>query len=282
MVSDTATASDAEAAPPPATTPRPRHPGPPWGLIVGLVVALAITLWAANGINFTLRPLFEGIHSGQQAILTAFLDPEWSHLNRIWGRWFETLSIAVLSTLVGCLLGLVGALLASKVSSPNAATYMVAKQLLSVIRSLPDLAYALLFVVAVGTGPLAGLMALIFFNLGIIAKLTSETIDAVDPGPVEAADAVGADRIERARVAIVPQVLPNYLSYCLYVFELNVRASVVLGFVGAGGIGKEIQIQYGQGTWNDGYAKLSAIVIAVFVVVLVLDAISRYLRRRLT
>jgi phosphonate transport system permease protein len=259
---------------------RPSRPGPSWPLIGGLIVAAAITVWAADGINFTVRPLWEDLDRGRE-ILRAFLDPEWAHLDRIWDRWLETLSIAVVATLVGCLFGLVGALLASKVSSPNAPTYWVAKQVLSVIRSLPDVAYALLFVVAVGTGPLAGVLALVFFNLGIIAKLTSETIDATDPGPVEAADAVGAGRIERARAAIVPQVLPNYLSYCLYVFELNVRASVILGYVGAGGIGQEIRYLLGLGSWNNGYGKLSAVIIAVFVVVLALDTLSRYLRRRL-
>jgi phosphonate transport system permease protein len=169
------------------------------------------------------------------------------------------------------------ALLASKVSAPNRATYVVAKQVLSVVRALPDVAYGLLFVAAVGTGALAGILALIFFNLGIAAKLTSETVDAIDPGPVEATDAVGAGIIERARVAIVPQVLPSYISYCLYVFELNIRASVIIGLVGGGGIGNVIRVELSR--FN--YGRLSALILALFVVVFALDALSRALRRRL-
>ncbi|CAN5192269.1 MAG: phosphonate ABC transporter, permease protein PhnE [Nocardioides sp.] len=257
-------------------TERPSKPGPNWPLWAGLSVALVITFWSARSIEFTLDPLIYDYDRGRP-VLEGFLDPDWAYLDRVVEPFLETFSIAVLASLVGCSLALVMALLASKVSAPNHATYWITKQTLSVIRSLPDVAYGLFFVAAVGTGPLAGILALILFNLGIAAKLTSETIDAIDPGPLEATDAVGAGVIERARVAIVPQVLPSYVSYCLYVFELNIRASVIIGLVGGGGIGSVISVELSR--FN--FGRLSALIIVLFVVVFALDAGSRALRRRL-
>jgi phosphonate transport system permease protein len=127
------------------------------------------------------------------------------------------------------------------------------------------------------TGALPGILALFVFNIGVVAKLTSETVDGVDPGPIEAADAAGATRVQRAWSAVVPQILPGYLSYSLYVFELNLRASIVLGYVGAGGIGNIIRVTVTRFEWE----RAGAVIAAVFVIVVVLDRISIAMRRRL-
>lgn len=258
--------------------PRPR-PNP--ALWLGLVGTLAVTVWAAAGIEFTLRPLFEDLTAGAE-VLQPFFHPDWDYLanDRVIAAWWQTLSIAILASLFGCGLALLVALLASQVTTPNRPVYWFTRQLLSVVRALPDVAYGLLFVLAVGIGPLAGILALTFFNLGICAKLTAETVDAVEQGPIEAADAAGADRLQRVRVAVLPQILPSYVSYCLYVFELNVRASVIIGLVGGGGIGAIISFQLHRSAWG-GFEKVAAILAALFVVVLVLDQVSRALRRRL-
>lgn len=258
------------------TTTRPSPPGVRWPLLGGMVVALAVTVWAAAGIEFTLAPLFTDTLRGQR-IIAQFFDPDWSYIVRVWPSWVETLSIAVVASVVGCALALGAAMLASSVTAPNTAVYQSAKAALAVVRSLPDIAYGLLFVAAVGTGALGGIMALVLFNLGIAAKLTAETIDAVDPGPLEAADASGANRIQRAARAVFPQIAPNYLSYCLYVFELNIRASVVIGLVGGGGIGNVISVELSRFR----YDRLAALVVALFVVVFAIDQLSRAIRRRL-
>jgi phosphonate transport system permease protein len=118
---------------------------------------------------------------------------------------------------------------------------------------------------------------LIFFNIGVMVKLTSETVDAIDVGPLEAANASGATRTQTAWQSIVPQILPNYLSYGLYVFELNIRASVVIGFVGGGGIGNVLNVQLAL--FN--YGNISVLIIVLFVAVFIIDRISIQLRRRL-
>ncbi len=130
---------------------------------------------------------------------------------------------------------------------------------------------------AIGIGALPGIMALIFFNVGVVAKLLRETVDGVDTGPKEAVDAGGSSRTQMVRWAVLPQVLPNYVAFSLYAFELNVRASTVLGFVGAGGIGFLIRVQYGFNRWEN----VSVIIIEIFLIVILIELVSTRLRRRL-
>ncbi len=162
-------------------------------------------------------------------------------------------------------------------TSPNSATLTITRGILSVVRAIPDFLYALIFVAAVGIGPLPGIAALVLFNIGVVAKLLSETVDAVDTGPIEAVDAGGSSRTQMVRWAVLPQVLPNYVAFSLYAFELNVRASTVIGVVGAGGIGTLLFTQYRFFQWSN----VSVIVIELFVIVFVIELISIRLRRRL-
>lgn len=264
------------SASPSARAGRPAKPGRRWTLWAGLAVVIVITVWSAYGIDFTLSPLFTDAGRGAE-ILGRLADPNWSFAWRVRDAWLETLCIAVLAAAVGNGVALLVSMLVSKVTSPNRGVYHVCRQVLNVVRSLPDIAYALLFVAAVGTGALGGLLALVMFNIGINAKLTSETIDGIDPGPLEAADATGANRLQRAWTAVVPQILPNYTSYSLYVFELNLRASLVIGLAGGGGIGQVLSVQLSRFA----YENIGAIIVVFFGIVFTLDRVSVWLRRRL-
>lgn len=189
----------------------------------------------------------------------------------------ETVRIAVLSSVIGCGLALPLAFYASSLTAPNKKIYLVAKGFMNLIRTMPDLFWALVFVAAVGIGPFAGVLALIMFSLAIMAKLFSETIDDARPGPLEAAKATGSLHMPAVRTSVLPQVLPNYVAYALYVFELNIRASAVIGLVGAGGIGRVLEAQrvFYQ------YDRILAIVILIVAIVFLLERISVWLRRRL-
>ena len=261
-----------------AVSRAPKKPAPSAFTVIGLAAVVLITLWAGGGIDFTLAPLIYDLTRGEE-VLRQFV-PNWSFLTRdaVITASLTTLYMAIISATIGCAVAMVVALLASKVSAPNAAVYQVAKAVMSAVRSLPDVAYGLLFVAFVGTGALGGMAALIMFNIGVAAKLTAESIDAVDPGPIEAVEAAGGNRIQRAFTAIIPQVAPNYFSYCFYVFELNLRASLVIGVVGGGGIGQTIMTELAR--FN--YDNISAVIVLFIVVVFVLDRVSRAIRRRLT
>jgi phosphonate transport system permease protein len=272
--------STTSTASPSRTSRRPDKPPVRWTTWAGVAAFLAITAWAVfepiGGMGFTLAPLFSDLTRGVE-IIARFFDPEWSYLPRVWPQFAETFYMAVLASVTGCAVALPISLYCSKVTNQSTLLYQAWRTLLSVIRSLPDVAWALLFVAAVGTGALGGVLALFMFNIGVVAKLTSETVDGVDLGPLEAADAAGAGRVQRAWSAVVPQILPGYLSYSLYVFELNLRASIVLGLVGAGGIGQVIRVTLSRFEWE----RMGAVIVAVFVIVVILDRISIAMRRRL-
>lgn len=256
--------------------PRPQRPPVRTSTYIAIATVIGITVWAGYGIEFDITPLWTDWGRGW-FIIQEFLAPNWSFIGRTVDPFLDTLAIAVIATGFGCAIGLGMALLASRVTMANGIVYRAAKFVLSVLRSLPDVGYGLLFVALVGVGTLAGVLALIMFNIGIIAKLTSETIDAVDRGSLEAASAAGARPFQQSQYAVVPQILPHYLSYSLYVFELNIRASVVIGIVGAGGIGSTLSVEFAR--FN--YSNVSAIIVLLFIVVFAIDLLSQALRRRL-
>jgi len=246
---------------------------------LAFLVFLAITWWAASdefGIDFDVARLLTNLTRGAD-ILAEFWPPAWDFLPQTYGPMLETIQMAILAAVIGCATALPVAFLASRVSSPNRFVFVVDRGVLSVVRALPDILYALVFVAALGVGPLPGILALILFNIAVVAKLLSETVDGVDPGPIEAARAAGGGRAQTVRWAIFPQVLPNYVAYSLYAFELNIRASAVIGIVGAGGIGNTINAQ--RRFFN--YDNLSVILIEIFVLVFIVEMISIFLRRRL-
>jgi phosphonate transport system permease protein len=148
---------------------------------------------------------------------------------------------------------------------------------MGVIRSIPDLLYAVLFVAALGIGPVAGIPALAIFSAGIIAKMTSESTDNIDRGPLEAIESTGATKLPMVFFAVIPQILPLFLSYTLYVFEINIRIAAVLAYVGAGGIGLNL-ISALQ--WFD-YPEVATILIVIFVIVFFIDYVSGRFRESL-
>jgi phosphonate transport system permease protein len=265
-----------------ATAPRSARPSRPPRSLVGplaLLVFAAITWWAASdefGLNFDIPRLFTNLTRGA-GILAEFWPPDFSVLPRTVDPLLETIQMAVIASVIGCAVALPVAFLASRVTSPNIVAYIVDRSVLSVVRSLPDVLYALIFVAALSIGPLPGILALILFNISVVAKLLSETVDGVDQGPIEAARATGANRLLTVRWAVLPQVLPNYVAYSLYAFELNIRASAVLGIVGAGGIGNLINEtrRFFQ------YDKLMVVVIEILILVIIVEWISIWLRRKL-
>ena len=267
---------------------RPARPSRSLVLPIGIVAFLVIT-WASLseqlGIGLDLGGLIEDITRGGVILVSGddnparrgLLVPNVAFLPQMIEPMLETLKMAVIASALGCGVALPVAFLVSRVTAPNVPALFAGRTILSVVRAIPDILYALVFVAAVGIGPLPGIAALFLFNIGVVAKLLSETVDSVDGGPLEAARAGGANRTQTVRWAVLPQVLPNYVAYSLYTFELNVRASAVIGIVGAGGIGYVLSTQYKFFNWSN----VSVIIIVLFVMVVVIEFISISLRRRL-
>ncbi len=258
---------------------RPTKPPRSKALYAGLIGFVVITVLSVSerwGIGLDLLGIAEDLGNGRE-ILEQLLNPNWEFLPRVIDPLIETFQIAVVASFIGCGLALPISFFASRTTVPNRPTLTISRGILSVVRAIPDFLYALIFVAAIGIGALPGILALVFFDIGVVAKLLSETVDGVDDGPIEAADAGGSSRTQMVRWAVLPQVLPNYVAFSLYAFELNVRASTVLGFVGAGGIGFLLRTQYQFLQWSN----VSVIIICLFVIVFVIELISIRLRRRL-
>ena len=187
-----------------------------------------------------------------------------------------TIEIALLGTGLAAALAVpLGFLSARNVAPPT--LYYGVRTALNFFRSIDTLVYALLFVAAVGLGPFPGMLAVVAYTTTSLAKLYSETIEGIEPGPVDAIRATGATRLQVLRFGVLPQVLPLFLSYVLYRFESNVRAATVLGFVGAGGIGLYLQTYLRM----IDYPAASTVLMVTVVMVMVVDFASARIRARL-
>ncbi len=155
--------------------------------------------------------------------------------------------------------------------------YLVAKSLLNILRSIPEIVWATVFVFAVGLGPFPGVLALGVHNGGVLGKLFGEVLENVDRRPIEALQANGASRFQILIYGILPQALPQFLSYSLYRWEVNIRAAAILGLVGAGGLGQRIHIAISLFLEN----QLLTLLVAIYIVVTLVDYLSAYLRSRI-
>jgi len=266
----------AQASPGPGTSTRPQKPQRSRLVPIGLLAALILTVWSYFTVGLDLGSMLEDI-AGGAGIIGEVLDINWAFFDRTIEPLIETIQIAIIATIVGCAIALPLSFIASRVTTPNAWAMRLDRWTLNVIRALPDLLYAMIFVAALSIGVTAGILALIFFNIGVMAKLLSETVDAVDTGPMEAAQASGATHWQTIRATVFPQVTPNYVSFALYIFELNIRASTVIGLVGAGGIGFLLTVQMDMFR----YGNIGLIILEIFVLVLLIELASNALRRRL-
>ncbi|MEM8962988.1 MAG: phosphonate ABC transporter, permease protein PhnE [Acidobacteriota bacterium] len=244
------------------------------GAIVGVVTAM--TVWAVVGIGFDLGVLMRNLAAANRLIDDSF-PPEWSFLPQLWGPFIETVQIAIIGTIVGGLVAVPVAILAARPIAPKRWINFIDRNFMNVLRTMPDLFWAMLFASAVGFGPLAGALALSVFTVAVVSKLFSESIESIDLGLLEAVRSTGGNWFETVKLSVLPQVLAHYVSYVLYAFELNIRSSMVLGLVGAGGIGMVLEEQ--RTTFQ--YQRVTLIILAIFVVVLLIERTAELARRRL-
>ncbi|MCJ2064478.1 phosphonate ABC transporter, permease protein PhnE [Methylobacterium sp. J-088] len=189
----------------------------------------------------------------------------------------ETLLMAYLGTLLGGLAGFVLSFAASANLMRSRVLRLLTTRFLEVCRTVPDIVFALIFVIAFGLGPMVGVLAIAIHTTGALGKLFSEVVENIDMRPVEGLSAAGATWVETVRFAVLPQVLSNFASYGLLRFEINVRGAAVLGFVGAGGIGQEFL----GAIRNFYYADVSAILVLIILTVFCIDLVTEQVRHRL-
>ena len=190
---------------------------------------------------------------------------------------FETFNMALLATIIGSTLALFLSFLAAKNTSPNSLVFFTIRRILEFFRGVPEIIFAILFVWVLGIGPLAGIIAMTLHTTGSLGKLFSEVHENSNNKPIDALKASGGNWLSEMKFGLLPQVLPNLISYVLLRFEINIRASTILGFVGAGGIGQELYLVI---NFNY-YEEVSAIILLIILTVVSIDLFSGYLRKNI-
>ena len=190
---------------------------------------------------------------------------------------YETFNMAVLATLMGFIFALILSFLSAKNITPNIYSYHLVKRILEFLRGVPEIIFAILFVWALGVGPLAGIIAITIHTTGALGKLFSEVHENADLKTCEAIRSHGGNWVSEMRYGIIPKVLPNIISYALLRFEINIRASTVIGFVGAGGIGQELYLVI---NFNY-YEEVSAIILLIILTVITIDILSGRIRQKI-
>jgi phosphonate transport system permease protein len=242
-------------------------------IILLLIIAIAL---AVEFTNFSLNVLFTRIHQFF-IIIADMIPPNWSYFSQIWSPLMDTLKMSLLGSILGSLCALPVAVLASSNIMNNQAIVVTMKTLLSLLRTLPSLVTALIATFVFGLGPMAGTVAIFLFTISYVGKLLYEVVENVDMGAFEAMESIGMTSIQAFRFAIIPVVLPSYLSTSLFCFEGNVRYAAILGYVGAGGIGLLINENLG---WRD-YPRVGMIVLALVVTVYLIEIVSEHFRKKL-
>lgn len=265
----------------PALDPRDRarlesaFAAPKARFLLGLPIAVIVLLWSFNGAQFNFVKLGEGtINMG--SFLSRLFPPDFSKIDVILRLLIETFQMALVGTVLGAGLSLLVAFGAASNIAPKW-LYYPSRWVMNIIRSVPDLVFALMFVSAVGLGPFAGILAMTLGSIGSIGKIFAEAMEQVDRGPITAMEAVGASKRQVIQYGILPQAAPMLTSYTLLLFEGNVRGATILGLVGAGGIGLELTTAMRMYD----YGHLSAIIICIIILVTAIDQGSALIRRRI-
>ncbi|MGY8666763.1 phosphonate ABC transporter, permease protein PhnE [Bradyrhizobium sp. UFLA05-109] len=257
-------------------------------LFAGATLFIAALILAAIGAEVNLRTLFTyfgnfvsyfdrilTLDSGQRV----WTDPgEWLWGWYKWGKLLgETLLISYVGTLIGAVCAFCLNFFAAENTSPAPWLRFTVRRLLEFARTVPGIVFALIFVMAFGLGPMAGVLAIAIHSTGALGKLFSEIVENADMKPVEGVRSTGASWLSCMRFAVLPQVSAGYVSYALLRFEINVRESSVMGFVGAGGIGQELVVAIRKFYYSD----VSAILLMIVLTIFVIDITTGWLRARL-
>jgi phosphonate transport system permease protein len=210
-------------------------------------------------------------------ILTRMFPPNWASLPDLIGPTVETVQISLWGTTIAVILTIPIGLMAARNISPHPLVYQLCRFITNALRAINEMIFALVFVAAVGLGPFPGVLALGFHSVGMMGKFLADSIENIDEGPVEALNAAGASKLQIIRYAIVPQIMPDFISLCLYRLELNFRSATVLGIVGAGGIGFELITSMRLFMYHD----TTTILLVILVTVVMVDYLCTKIRSRI-
>ena len=210
-------------------------------------------------------------------ILSRMLPPDFSNLSELIYAMFETIEIAFLGTFIAIVLSIPLGLFSARNLAPNYFVYLICKTVVIFFRAIPEFIIAMILVIAIGFGAMPGVLALGLHTMGFLAKFYAEDIEHINKGPIDALKSSGATKSQIISFGVIPQILPSFVANNLYILDRNVRMATMLGIVGAGGIGYELQSSFRMFE----YERVSAIIILIFVAIFLIDHFSAFIRSKI-
>ena len=210
-------------------------------------------------------------------ILSRMLPPDFSNFKNLIYAMLETIEIAFLGTFIAIVLSIPVGLFSARNLAPNYVVFLIARIVTIFFRAIPEFIIAMILVIAVGFGAIPGVLALGLHTMGFLAKFYAEDIEHVNKGPIEALKSSGASKSQIISFAVIPQIIPSFVANNLYILDRNIRMATMLGIVGAGGIGYELQSSFRMFE----YQKVSAIIIIIFITIFLIDHLSSYIRSKI-
>ncbi|MDC0524915.1 phosphonate ABC transporter, permease protein PhnE [Pelagibacteraceae bacterium] len=248
-----------------------------WKTYVFILSLLAALIFVVIDLEINFIKLFSDSSKYFGDILSRMLPPDFSNFKSLIYAMFETIEIAFLGTFIAIVLSIPMGLFSAKNLAPNYATFLIARIVIIFFRAIPEFIIAMILVIAVGFGAMPGVLALGLHTMGFLAKFYAEDIEHVNKGPIEALKSSGASKRQIISFAVIPQIIPSFVANNLYILDRNIRMATMLGIVGAGGIGYELQSSFRMFE----YQKVSAIIIIIFIAIFLIDHLSSFIRSKI-
>ncbi len=236
-----------------------------------------VAVWSLRNLDIPWH-YFLDAHVQVADLFSRMFPPDWGHFEEVLSPLIETIHIATLGTIVTYVIALPVAFLAARNTTPNGITWFIGRFILVSSRSINTIVWALIFVAIFGPGPVAGVWAIAFRSIGFMGKLIAEAIEEIDHGAVEAIEATGASRLHVLLIGVLPQVWPVILGTTVYRWDINIRESTVLGFVGAGGIGIQLYSSINLFQWD----QVAVMLVSILGVVIISEFVSATVRAKIT
>ena len=248
-----------------------------WKTFIFIVLFISVLVFVVKDLEVDFFKLVSDSSKYFGDILSRMLPPDFSNLNELIYAMFETIEIAFLGTFIAIVLSITLGLFSARNLAPNYFVYLVCKTIVIFFRAIPEFIIAMILVIAVGFGAIPGVLALGFHTMGFLAKFYAEDVEHVNKGPIEALKASGASKRQIISFAIIPQIIPSFVANNLYILDRNIRMATMLGIVGAGGIGYELQSSFRMFE----YERVSAIIIIIFITIFFIDHLSSFIRSKI-
>ena len=248
-----------------------------WKTITFIISAFILLTVVTIDLEINFINLFTDSFKYFADIFSRMLPPDFSNFKELVYSMVETIEIAILGTFIAIVLSIPLALLSARNIAPNIFIFFIARTITVFFRAIPEFIIAMILVIAIGFGAMPGVLALGIHTMGFLAKFYAEDIEHINKGPVEALKSSGASKRQIISFAVIPQIIPSFVANNLYILDRNIRMATMLGIVGAGGIGYELQSAFRMFE----YPKVSAIIIIIFITIFIIDNLSTYIRSKI-